>query len=153
MNSWEFRVLIMPRKNKPQNHLTFCANANPGTKCEKRKKRGMKCQKSGAKYPAIYFVWKWVRHAKNEKCIAGISHHFFHVSRHFFLFSHFRSILCQDWHSCKKSKDFTVYFFVALIKHEIHMKCETCIKSVLYFKVRFAKALTKCEKCIAGLIL
>ncbi len=39
-----------------------------------------------------------------------------------------------------------VYFFVALIKHEIRIKCEKCTVSVLYFVVCFAK----CEKCLAG---
>ncbi len=37
--SCEFHILLMPQKNKPQNPLTFCANADPSTKCEKRKKR------------------------------------------------------------------------------------------------------------------
>ncbi len=31
--SSEFRVLLMLRKNKPQNPLTFHANANCGAKC------------------------------------------------------------------------------------------------------------------------
>ncbi len=35
--SYEFRVLLMPRKNKLWNPLTFHANANPGAKCKKRK--------------------------------------------------------------------------------------------------------------------
>ncbi len=37
-HSREFRVLLMPGKNKPQNLLTFLVNADPGAKCEKRKK-------------------------------------------------------------------------------------------------------------------
>ncbi len=36
--SCEFRVLLMPRKNKPQNPLTFRTNADPGEKCGKQKK-------------------------------------------------------------------------------------------------------------------
>ncbi len=35
--SYEFRVLLMLRKNKPLNPLTFCANADPGAKCKKQK--------------------------------------------------------------------------------------------------------------------
>ncbi len=42
-------------------------------------------------------------------------------------FSAFGSILRQGRHSCEKSKDFMVYFFVALIKHEIRMACEKCM--------------------------
>ncbi len=51
-----------------------------------------------------------------------------------------------------------VYFFVALIKQEIRMKCEKCIVSVSYFVACFAKTFAKYpqnakyEKCIAGLI-
>ncbi len=44
---WIF-VLLMLRKNIPQNPLTFCANVNPGAKCRKRKK-GRKMQKSWRK--------------------------------------------------------------------------------------------------------
>ncbi len=60
-------------------------------------------------------------------------------------------ILRYGQHSRKKSKDFVVYFFAALIKHEIHMKCEKCTVSTSYFMVCFAKTLAKCGKCIAGL--
>ncbi len=35
----------------------------------------------------------------------------------------------------KKSKDFVVYFFAALIKHKIRMKYEKCIVSISYFVV------------------
>ncbi len=35
--SGEFRILLMLRKNKPWNPF-FCANVQPGTKCEKQKK-------------------------------------------------------------------------------------------------------------------
>ncbi len=64
---------------------------------------------------------------KTEKCLAG-----YFVS----LFSRFAfRISRQGRHSCKKSKDFVVYFFAALIKHEICMKREKCIASVSYFIV------------------
>ncbi len=56
--SCEFCVLLMPRKNKLWNPLTFRANADPGTKCckmWKAKKGGAKCEKSDAKYLAIHF--------------------------------------------------------------------------------------------------
>ncbi len=64
--SCEFRVLLMPRKNKPRNPLTFRVNADPGAKCCKMrkakkgawnvKKWGTKREKNGAKYPAIHFL-------------------------------------------------------------------------------------------------
>ncbi len=46
-----------------------------------------------------------------------------------------------------------VYFFTALIKHEIRMKYEKCIASVSYFVVYFAKLLRNAnyEKYIASL--
>ncbi len=53
--------------------------------------------------------------------------------------------------------DFVVYFFAALIKHEIHVKYEKCMASVSYFVVCFAKTVAKYpqnekyEKYIAGL--
>ncbi len=42
--SGEFRVLLMPQKNKPRNPLSFYVNASHGAKCEKQKK-GRKVQK------------------------------------------------------------------------------------------------------------
>ncbi len=90
---------------------------------------------------------KLARNAKNERCIAG------YFTLLFSLFVVIRNISCQDWHSCEKSKDFVVYFFVALIKHEIRMQCEKCIVSVSYFVVFCEKQSrnAKCEKCVAGL--
>ncbi len=47
-----------------------------------------------------------------------------------------------------------VCFFVALIKHDIRMKCKKCIMGVSYFLVCFAKTFAipmKYEKCIASL--
>ncbi len=55
-------------------------------------------------------------------------------------------ILRQGRHLRKNSKDFVVYFFVALIKHKIRMKCEKCIVSVSYFVVCFAKNTRKMRK-------
>ncbi len=54
-------------------------------------------------------------------------------------------ILRQDKHSCENSKDFVVYFFMALIEREIHMKCEKCMVTVTYFMVCFAKTFAKCK--------
>ncbi len=71
---------------------------------------------------------------KNEKCIAGAGSSFVFRAP-FFVFR----ILCRGRHSREISKDFVVYFFAALIKHEIHMKCEKCFVSVSYFVVCFAK--------------
>ncbi len=45
----EFRVLLMPRKNKAQNPLTFRTNADPA-KCKKWK-RGTKCEKNWREIP------------------------------------------------------------------------------------------------------
>ncbi len=84
---------------------------------------------------------------KNKKCIAG----YFEFYASFFAF---RSILCQGQHLREKAKDFVVYFFAALIKHEIRMESKKCVVSISYFVVCFAKILTKYplnvkyEKCI-----
>ncbi len=71
--------------------------------------------------------------AKNKKCISAV----FRVS--FFPFR----ISRQGRHSCEKSEDFVVYFFAALIKHEIRMKYEKWIASISYFVVWFAKTFVK----------
>ncbi len=87
--------------------------------------------------------------AKNEKCIlSGV----FCVTLFVFCapFFAFR-ILCQCRHSSEKSKDFVVYFFAVLIKHEIRIKYEKCIESVSYFVMCFRKTFAKYEKCIASL--
>ncbi len=49
----------------------------------------------------------------------------------------FRSISRKGRQSREKSKDFVVYFFATLIKHEIGMKCDKCIMSVSHFVVCF----------------
>ncbi len=73
-------------------------------------------------------------------------------------FFEFRSISHQGRHLRENSKDFVVYYFVALMKHEICLKWEKCITSVLHFVVCFAKTSriyprnAKYEKCIAGLM-
>ncbi len=66
------------------------------------------------------------RNAKNKKCIVGYFASFF---------SHF----APGWHSHEKSKDFVVYFFVALIIHEVRLKYEKFIVSVSYFVVFLQK--------------
>ncbi len=92
--------------------------------------------------PAIHLsqnTRKWARNAKNKKYIAGyfatfcVLHPFFRIS-------------CQGRHSCANSKDFVVYFFAALIKHEIRLKYEKCIESVSYFVVCFAKNTNEMRK-------
>ncbi len=64
----------------------------------------------------------------------------------FFRISH------QEQHSRGNSKDFVVYFFAALIKHKIRMKCE-CVVSDSCFVKTFAKypQNAKYEKCTASL--
>ncbi len=72
--------------------------------------------------------------AKNKMCIAqqqNVYSAIFHITFFAFRVPFFAfCISCQGWHSCKKSKDFVVYFFVALIKYEIHMKYKKCIASL-----------------------
>ncbi len=70
----------------------------------------------------------------------------FHVT-----FSAVHSSSHQGQHSHENSKDFVVYFFTALIKHEICMIYKKCIVSVSYFMACFMKTFAKYEKCIAGL--
>ncbi len=90
------------------------------------------------------------QNVKNKKCIAE------YFASLFSLFT-FRSILCQSRHLREKSKDFVVYFFAALIKHEIRMKYGKCIVSILYFVVCFVKTFAKYPqnakygKCVAAL--
>ncbi len=106
---------------------------------------------SKASYALIAKYAKRGRNAKNKKCIAIISRHFFSHFAPLFSLLTFCSISRQGRHSWEKSKDFVVYFFAALIKYEICMKCEKYTVSVSYFVVFFAKTLAKYEKCIVGL--
>ncbi len=68
---------------------------------------------------------------EKQKVYSGVFHATFFV---------FRGISPQGWHSSENSKDyFVVYFFAALIKHKICIKCEKCTASVSYFVVCFEK--------------
>ncbi len=73
----KFCVLLMPRKNKPQNPSTFRANATlapNAAKYEKRKK-GHETPKSDAKYPSAHFLFfAFCEHFRVfcDKCIAGL---------------------------------------------------------------------------------
>ncbi len=95
---------------------------------------------------------KHLRNAK-KKLYSGVFCITFFV---FCILQHFAPMQCQ--HSHKKSKEFLVYFFPALIKHKICMKYEKCIVNVSYFVVCFVNTLTKYrrnakyDKCIAGLL-
>ncbi len=64
---------------------------------------------------------------------------FFAFCAPFFRFLHFAPRLA----SVRKFEGFRVYFFTALIKHEIRLKCEKCVVSVLYFVVCFAETFAK----------
>ncbi len=70
--SCEFRVLLMPQRNKPRNPVTFRTNADPGAKCKKRRK------KSDLKYTAIHILFLafcdrfGVFH---DECITGLKHY------------------------------------------------------------------------------
>ncbi len=73
--SSEFRVLLMPRKNKPQNSSSFRTNADPGAKC-KSGKRGVKSEKSCSQYPVTHFrFFTFHTHFRifHDKCLADIS--------------------------------------------------------------------------------
>ncbi len=64
--SCEFHVILMTRRNKPLNHLSFCANTNPGAKCcEMRKvERGMWNAKKVLWNTTLYtfhFLWLFSR--------------------------------------------------------------------------------------------
>ncbi len=65
---------------------------------------------------------KWAWNAKNKKCIAEYFVPLFSRFAPLFSLFAFHSILRQGWHSHKESNDFVVYFFAALIKHEIRAK-------------------------------
>ncbi len=80
--------------------------------------------------------------AKNKK-YSRVFCAFFCVPSPFFTF---RCISRECRHSCKNWKDFVVYFFAALIKHEIRVKCEKCIVSVSYFVMCFVKNTRKMQK-------
>ncbi len=88
-------------------------------------------------------MWKRWRNVKNETWIVGYLASLFSCFARLFSLFAFHSVSPQGWHSCEKSKNFVVYFFAALIKHEIRMKYEKCIASVLYFVVCFAKTFKK----------
>ncbi len=46
------------------------------------------------------------------------------------------------------SRPYVVYFFIALIKHEIRLKYEKCIVSVSHFMVCFTKYLQNAESTV-----
>ncbi len=68
--SCEFRVfLLLLRKNKPRNPLTFCTNADLGAKFCKIRKKESETRKNWRKIPRYtLFVFRIFR----DKCIAGL---------------------------------------------------------------------------------
>ncbi len=99
--------------------------------------------------PAVHLsqnTWKWER---KPKVYSGTFRTTFFTFRA--PFSVFHTILYRGRHSREKSKDFMVYFFVALIKHKIRMKCEKCRVSVRYFVVCFAKNIREMWKVYSRL--
>ncbi len=104
--SCEFRVLLMPRKNKPRNPLTFRVNAGTGAKCEKPKK-GTR----NAKYPTIHFSFFAFRtnfRVFSDKCIAGLT------EKHFRALHIFHKI--QDMYNYDRkiwiTSDFNIYLLL-----------------------------------------
>ncbi len=110
-------------------------------------------------------MWRRSQNVKNEKCTAR----YFAFHTPFSLLA-FCSISQQVRHLREKLEDFVVYFFAALIKHEIPLKCEKCIVCGV-FRENIRKVHAKCEvrkvysrsyakyqrnakyeKCIVGLI-
>ncbi len=89
-------------------------------------------------WPAIHLsrnTQKWAQNAKSKKCMVGYFASLFSGFTSLFRFLYFApgSTFTQ------KVKGFRGLFFAALIKHKIHIKCEKCIVSVLYFVACFAK--------------
>ncbi len=107
-----------------------------------------------ADYTLITKYAKTIAKSEKQKVYSGVFHvTFFTFCASFFAF---HSISRQGQHSRRKSKDFVVYFFPALIKHKLRMKYKKCIVNVSYFVVFFENIReipAKCEiwKCIAGL--
>ncbi len=72
--SGQFCVLLMLRKNKPRNPLSFRTNANHGVKREKRKK-GRETQKKWRKIPRYtlsFFAFRVHFRRFCNKCIVGL---------------------------------------------------------------------------------
>ncbi len=66
---------INAANNKPRNPLTFCADADPGTKCCDMQKAKKGAQKCDTKHPAIHFLFFAscdCFHVFCDKCIAGL---------------------------------------------------------------------------------
>ncbi len=82
---------------------------------------------------------KWLRNAKNKKCMAGYFVSLFSRFAPLLSLFAFRSISHEGWHLCEKSMDFVVYLFAALIKHKIRMKYEKYRMSVCCILRCFAK--------------
>ncbi len=80
---------------------------------------------------------------EKRKLYSRVSYATFSVFRVPFSLFAFYSISRQGWHLGENLNDFIVYFFAALIKHEIHLKCKKCIVSVSHFVVCFAKTFAK----------
>ncbi len=77
--SYEFCVLLMLQKNKPQNSFTFRTNADPGARCykmQKAKKGVWNAKKVTRKYPTIHFsFFTFCDRFRifRDKCIASLA--------------------------------------------------------------------------------
>ncbi len=77
---------------------------------------------------------------KNKKCISE------YFAPSFLRFTPFFRILRQGQHLRENSWDFVVYFFAALIKQDIRLKCEKYTESVLHFVMCFTKPFAKYQR-------
>ncbi len=162
-----FCVLLMPRKNKPRNPLTFRTNANPGMKCCKMRKAKEKGQRKTWNTPLYIFrfshfvivfacfairqaiclswnMWKQSENAKNEKCIAA---YFASLFSHFgplFCFSHFAPELSFMW----KVEGFHGLFFCGINEtwnsHEIRKVYKECLIFCAVFPENICEITMKC---------
>ncbi len=107
-------------------------------------------------------TWKWARNAEKGKEIARYFATLFSQLAPLFLqlaplFSRFvPPFSCQGPHSQEKSKDFVVYFFPALIKHEKNKPRRKVYSDCFVFRGVLQKTFAKCKKWkkwIAGLIV
>ncbi len=94
-------------------------------------------------YTLIAKYAKTIAKCKKQKVYSGVfCITFFTFCVPFFVFR----ILRQGRHSCENSKDFVVYFFPALIKHKIRMKCECIVRMAIHLSQNMQKWVRNAKK-------